>query len=424
VADINDGLRVSRRLRRLGIPVIWGGQFSSLVPEMILREGAADYVIIGEGEFTFLELMQALENRGGFAQVKGLAYLESGALRLTPAREHADLADMPVIDWSLIDPPKYFFPDAELGRKKVLCLYSSKGCSGRCAFCYNKDFHHSKCRKRPNEYVLREMEELSKKHGMDGVFFVDDDMFGEKSPEELRGFCESLRDLELGINWRCFTRATRLSREELELLHSAGCRRFFCGVESGSPEILWRMRKRDDLARLEGSIRDCNEAGIAVTCGFVLGFPGETQAQLRETAQLMKRLDARPNRLQILMHFPFPGSDTYNELVEGGRLDPPKTLREWGKYKLREDIFDNEFNVPARDMHVLQAYFGWRGVFRKDERAKRETARSTLGSSLQGIFRQNFFTMIKFIFSSTKYFLTIAWYAHAWPGIRKKYGLD
>ena len=425
VADIHDGIKISRWFRRRGIPVVWGGQFSSLVPDMILREGSADYVVIEEGETTFSELLRAIENKDGFAQVKGLAYLEAGETRRTPTREFADLADMPVIDWSFIDPEKYFFPDAELGCRKVLCLYSSKGCSGRCAFCYNKEFHHSTCRKRPNEYVISEMEELATKHGMDGVFFVDDDMFGEKSQGDLRDFCERLRDLGLNVRWRCFTRATGLSREELQLMYEAGCRRFFCGVESGSPEILKRMRKRDDLAKLEGAVRDCNDAGIATTCGFVLGFPGETEEQLRETACLMKRLDSYPNRLQILMHFPFPGSDTYNELVESGRLDPPKTLHEWGKYKLREDIFDNEFNVPARDMHVLQAYFGWRGVFRKaDEHAKRETARSTLGSSLHGIFQQNFFTMIKFIFSSAKYFLTIAWYAHAYPGVLKKYGLD
>jgi len=425
VADIHDGVRISRWFRKRGIPVIWGGQFSSLVPEMILRECRADYVVIEEGEITFYELMQALKQKGDTAQIKGIAYLkDSGEMCNTPARGFADLRNMPVIDWSFIEPEKYFIPDPEIGSRKVLCLYSSKGCSGRCAFCYNKEFHHSQCRKRPNEYVISEIEELATKHGMDGVFFVDDDMFGDNQGD-MRDFCRRLQEKNLNVRWRCFTRATRLSREELGLIYDAGCRRVFVGVESGSPEILKRMRKRDDLAKIEGAIRNCNEAGIAATCGFVLGFPGETEAQLRETARLMKRLDTYPNRLQILMHFPFPGSDTYNELVGSGWLDPPKSLHEWGKYKLREDIFDNEFNVPARDMHVLQAYFGWRGFFRRPEKhAKRETARSTFGSSMRNIFQQNFFHMIKFIFSSAKYFITIAWYAHAYPGIRKKYELD
>ena len=422
VADIHDGIRISRWFRNRGIPVIWGGQFASLVPDMILREGGADYVVIGEGEITFFELVRALENKGGFAQVKGLAYLEAGETRRTPPREFADLADMPVIDWSFIDPPKYIFPDAAISRRKMLCLYASKGCPGRCAFCYNKDFHRSTCRKRPNEYVIGEMEELAAKYGIDGVYFVDDDMFGDN--QGVRDFCERLRDKNLDVKWRCFTQVSRYSREELRLMHDAGCREIYVGVESGSPETLRRVHKRVNLNTIEQSIQNCYDAGIATTCGFVLGIPGETEEQLRESVRLMKIFDSKAIRMQILMHFPFPGSETYNQLVDAGRLDPPKTLREWGKYKIRADIFDNEFNVPARDMHVIQAYFYWREFFRKpSENARRETARNTFNTLMHNIFQQNFSNMIKFILSSAKYFITMAWYAHAYPGVLKKYGL-
>ena len=159
VTHIKDGVAVSHRFRRDGIPVIWGGHMASVVPEMVLREGGADYTVIGEGEITFFELLRVIESKSDVSQVKGIAYLDGmGALRLTPEREFADLADLPVIDWSLVNPKKYFTPRTNC--KRLMYLYASKGCPGRCAFCFNESFHHRKCRRRPVDYVMHEIAEL------------------------------------------------------------------------------------------------------------------------------------------------------------------------------------------------------------------------------------------------------------------------
>jgi len=418
---LRDGAAVSRRLRSEGIPVIWGGHMSSFIPEMILGEDAADYIVLGEGEVTFLELLPAIARGDDVARIRGIAYRDaSGAVRRTPEREFADPADLPVIDWSLVDPEEYFAP--RLGCKKVMYLYCSKGCPGRCAFCFNAGFHHSKCRRRPNEHVISEITQLVSKHGMDGVHFVDE-MFG-LNKKALHDLCERLRGLEPGIIWGCGTKLDHLNRDDLQMMYDAGCRRVYFGVESGSQEMQARMRKYINLEKIDQDFRYCREVGISSHCGIIIGLPDETVEQLRETVQLVQRLDV--NLIQVCIFFPIPGSEFSNDLAENGRLTLPQTLREWQSIAPQIGLFANFSNVPTRDLQVVQSFFYWHSFFRKEFTKgipRYDMAKNTIVISLRHILRQGFFNMVKYVFSSGKLFLTVAWYANAYPGIRKKYGL-
>jgi len=418
---LRDGVAVSRQFRKEEIPVIWGGHMATSIPEMVLREDAADYVVLGEGEITFYELLRAIEGKGDTAQIKGVAYKDpSGVVRRTPEREFADLMDFPIINWSLIDPRKHFAP--RVGCKKMLFLYSSKGCPGRCAFCFNEGYHRCKWRKRPNEYVISEIKELVSKHGLDGVYFADE-MFG-LNKKEMYDLCNRLRDLEPRIIWGCDTRLGHMNRDDLQLMYDSGCRWIYYGVESGSPEMLERIHKGIDLETIDRDIAYCREIGISSHCGIIIGLPDETEAQLRNSTRLLLRLD--PNFVAAVPFLPMPGSEFWNELLDSGRLTPPQTLEEWADVVPHTGLFANFSNVPARDLRVVQSFFFWRSFFRKNTQkgaSRYEFAFDTIAVSLRHIFQQGLFNMIKYVFSSGKLFLTIAWYAHAYPAIRKKYGL-
>jgi len=414
---IRDGVAVSRRLRDSGVPVIWGGHMASVVPEMILRENAADYVVIGEGEVTFHEFLRALESKSDTTCIDGIAYQAQGEIRRTPERAFADPADLPVIDWSFIDPQKYFAP--RIGCKRMMYLYGSKGCPGRCAFCFNEGFHHRRCRKRPNEYVIREIEALTK-HGLDGVNFADE-MFG-LNKKDLYDLCGRLRNLD--IVWGCGTKLGHMTREDLRLMHDCGCHWIYYGVESGSPEMQRRIHKGIDLETIDREIGWCRELGISSHCGIIIGLPDETREQLRDSARLMLRLD--PNLVQVTMFGPIPGTEFSNYLVESGRLTLPRTLRGWENIRPQEDLFANFSDVPTRELRVVQSFFYWRSFFRRNfsrDAGRYEFAFNTLEASLRHILRQGFFNLFRYAFSSARLFLTIAWYANAFPGIRKKYGL-
>jgi len=417
---IEDGTAVSRRLRELGIPVIWGGHMATVSAELALLEGSADYVVAGEGEIAFHELLQAIEQKGALPQVKGIVYRENGAVCRTPEREFADLADFPVIDWSLVDPRKHF--SAHVCCSRMMVLYGAKGCPGRCAFCSNKSFHHCTYRKRPNEYVIREIEELSVKYGMDGFEFTDE-MFG-LNKAELYDFCDRLRALNLNVVWGCQTRLGHLTREDLQYMYGAGFRFIFYGVESGSPEMLRRIHKGINLKTIERDYEYCSEIGIHTMSSFIIGFPDETEAQLRETVGLMLRLNT--NTLNVMMFFPIPGSEFYHQLVESGRLDPLRMLAQDGPLPTMGTAA-NYSHVPTRELRVVQSFFHWRTFWSKnfpEGWEHRAVAAKTIGESLRMIVRQGFFGMFRYAFMSAKYFLSTAWYAYAYPGIRKKYGLS
>jgi len=420
MVHIDDAAAVSRRVRARGIPVVWGGHMASIVPEMVLREGCADYVAVGEGEITFYELLQAIEAKRGIEQVNGIVCLDAaGHVQRTPERAFANLVDFSVIDWSFIDPENYFA--SHFCCKKMIHLYGSKGCPERCAFCFNEGFHHCKYRRRPNEYVIREIQALAAEHDFDGVYFIDESFGMHKG--EMYDLCDRLRALNLGIVWGCQTRLGHLTLEDLQYMYDSGLRWMFFGVESGSPEMIERIHKKIDLTKIDREFRECKEIGISATCGIIIGYPDETEEQLRQTVQLMLRLDTA--LFQISTFIPIPGSELYNELVENGRLAPFQTLREWSGYGAAtiHGVVANYSNVPTRDLHVIQGFFQWQRFFSTNGIAKNTKAYKVVLASIRSEGKRGFLYMCRDVLVSAKIFLTVVWYTFAYPGVRKKYGL-
>jgi len=418
--SVNDGIDVSRKFRGDGIPVVWGGHMATIAPELVLEEGVADYVVLREGEVSFYELLRAIELGGDVSQVKGIVYKdETGSVCRTPEREFANLADFPATDWSLVDPRKYFSPNIRC--EKLTFVYCSKGCPGNCAFCYNKGFHRCQYRKRPNEIVVSEIRELAAKYGMDGVEFADE-LFGANK-KELCDLCDRLRDLRLV--WGFQTRAGHLTREHYQYMYDAGCRWAFFGVESGSPDMLKRIHK--DWINLETIDRDfqyCREIGISTYCAIIIGFPDETEDQLRDTVRLMLRLNA--DLYPVSMYYPNPGSEFYHELVERGRVSPMTTLRQKGNFFPTIGTHANYSNVPTRDLYVIQSFFNWRNFFHKDftkDEVRYKFVRKSIVTSFNNMRKQGFFQMWYYVFSSARLFGATAWFRYAYPGVRKKYGL-
>ena len=417
---IRDGAAVSHRLRKKGIPVIWGGYLTSILPELILREGTADYVVAGEGEITFHELLQALEKKTDISQINGVIYLdETGAIYRAPEREFANLADFSPIDWPLVDPRQYFAP--QVFGSKVIYLYSSKGCTGRCAFCANRMFTHSKCRLRPTWHVISEIKELVANYGLEGVQFADE-LFG-MNKSDLYDLCDQLRGLN--IVWGCQTRLGHLKREDLQCMYDAGCRHIYYGVESGSQEMLDRVHKGIDLAAIDRDFLDCREIGIITHSGFIIGFPDETEDQLRETVRLL--LGMNTNLFQVYFYFVDPGSEFSNDLIAAGRFIPYQTLREWSNHtSLLGKMTANYSNVPTRDLNVVSSFFFWQTLFRTKlpQGAKWFYFMFTrIHSVFNFLFTKGILDAIRYLFTPFRIFLSTAWYRYAYPGIRKKYGL-
>ncbi len=422
--SLKDAIDVSERYKAKGIPVIWGGPTASVLPEAVFANACVDAISVGEGEMTWLELANAYAQSSSprLDEIAGLALRsENGGVRFTPQRPFLDLSILPDTDWSFVDVEKYF--QSSYGCRRMLYLYAAKGCPFSCVFCYNKEFHRSTYRKRPLPPLLREIEYLVKNHGMDGVYFADE--LWCRNPREMRELCDALRSLSLDFVWGCQTRIGIFQQEDFEYMYRSGCRWVFFGVESGSKRVLELMNKRLAYDKVVPTFTACKNAGIVSIGSFIVGFPGETQDDLRQTVALIEQLDTTLINLNFFIVM--PGSEIYYRLVKEGRYPKITDL-----HRLEDEDFmlllDRNFSeIPARDLRVVQSWYMWRSFASNNVNVGGEKTSFTKKVIADALRSLRGGTLKEFLLSTwyaAREFFTIAFYAHAFPRIRKKYGIN
>jgi len=419
IKSFRDAIWVSKKAKKKNIPVVWGGQMTSLIPEIVLKTGVVDYVVMGEGEITMLSLMDAITNKTLLRDVDGLAFIENGNITLNKPRSFADLAELPVIDWSFVDPEKYFVKNVSSNR--MLNIYSSKGCPGHCTYCYNPEYSKCVWRARPAEYFLSEISYLIKTYGVDGVFFADDVLSPNKT--YLSYLCRKITESGLGFVWGCDMRIDTCGEEELRLMYDAGCRWIFFGIESGSENRQKKIKKCVSLDQALKTINFCKKIGIATTTSFIIGFPNETEEELKITISYILKINSDVK--VAFFYYPTPRSEMYEELIDSCVFTTPDSYREWLKFPKLNRLGKNFSQVSDRDLKVVSAWFLWSSIFGKFRNVKKEFKMHTendFGQTLE-IFKRFTPVSIWKVFVAAKEFFLIIWYTAMFPKIRKKYGL-
>ena len=418
---LKDAIKVSKHIKeKTGKLVAWGGQLPSMQIDLVLENDYVDIVTYGEGEETWKELADRLKNNESIYDIQGIAYRKDGKNVINPCRPFADLKDMPISDWSLLDVPKYM--QTYLGCNRMMYIYSSKGCPCRCAFCSNVNFHKSTHRKRPNEYVIAEIKYLIDNYGLDGVFFSDELWCTKKS--DMQDFCRRVHENHLDFHWGVEMRIGMFNEEDFQTMYDAGCRWIFFGVETGSPEMLDKIHKNISLEKVKPTVDALKRIGITSICSFMLGFPNETVEQLRDTVALINSVGAN---LTPIYHFtPLPGTELYDELVAEKRFKGAENLEDLAKVIATESVGTNLSSVPTKDLRVIRSWFHWKGFTNKSAYSKGnsfEFAKQTIISGLHSISLKGPISFIVNGFSALHEFLYVFWYSHAYPSIIEKYGL-
>ena len=419
---LKDASGVSKFFKKNGVPVAWGGQLPTFESEMILKDCSyVDYLLLNEGEFVFEDLTEVLKGNRKPGDVDNLAYIEDGKIRINKCRPFADLKDMPVLDWSLIEAEKYLQP--YLGCQKMMYIYSSKGCPCNCAFCSNPAFHKSILRKRPDEYVIEEIKYLIDNYGMDGVYFSDE--LWRVKKEDVDNFCRLVHENNLNFHWGVQLRVGLFGYEEFKKMYDAGCRWVLFGVETGNPEMLRKIHKNINIEELKSTTKILRELGITCITSFIIGFPDETPEQVKDTVRLIKSVGAN---LTPTFHFtPLPGTELFYEVVSSGKYKPPKSLKDEMKVVATESIGQNLSEIPTRDLKVIRCTLHWQSFSRKDALAssgKFEFAKQTIKSGLNAISKKGIISFFLDGFLAFREFSQVFLYSHLFPDIRKKYELD
>jgi radical SAM superfamily enzyme YgiQ (UPF0313 family) len=208
---------------------------------------------------------------------------------------------------------------------------ASHGCPFDCAYCSNASVYGRKLDLMPPARVVEDIAWLVKHHGISLLGFTDDIFFAYQ--DRTLEIAEGLLRAGVVVDWYIQDRAdswARLSDSEARLLRRAGLVRVHFGAESGSDDVLRRIDKRSDVARTLQAVDRCRDAGIRSSFGFIFGLPGETEADLRATVDLISAIYARSDRADCHTNIftPYPGSPLWPESVARGVV-PPETLEDW-----------------------------------------------------------------------------------------------
>ncbi len=419
-----DAKKITAQLRKFtSVPVIWGGQAPSASPGIVLQDGKPDFVMLGEGELTWLAVADALEKGEPLYGIPGLAYLRGGELVSNPVPPVADLFRFPEMDWSLVEPKKYF--STFFHCRRMLYLHASKGCPAACIFCSNKQYHQSCNRCRDPKHVLDDIDRFVLDYGCDGVYFSDE-LFCPR--RELRSaLCEGLIARNYKFVWGCQMRLGVLNEEDVKLMARAGCRWILFGIESGSKERIAAIKKKINLDLAKQTVEWCENAGITVQASFIIGFPGETPAETRQTVDFAKSLHSSLVAMNILT--PMPNSEIYEMWdADFPQFQKPDNIRSLAK-KIEENVGDlvpwNFSKVPTRELRAIHFYYQWKDFAGKE--SVNQDSYGILKKMAQDAFNRMFkHGLTGFVFGtyvSVKQFLTVFFYSHFFPGILHKYGL-
>lgn len=326
--QLSGAVELSRRFRQAypGVAIVWGGYFPSLYPDTALNADYVNFVIRGQGEDTFVELLRLLRSGGDLSRIRGLSYKDDhGRHRHNPRRPLRSPGDYPWFPYHRIEADRYILPTF-LGSRTAV-HQASIGCPFRCNFCGVVPLFESEKAEPPSrtEAILRH---LRRTYGVNAIQFYDNNFFlGEERTREL-----AERLAPLNLQWWCEGRVDTVagySHDTLRLLRRAGCVMIFFGVESGSDETLRRMNKNLTTAQVVRLARRIRTAGIVPEFSLIFGDPQDPEGDVRRNIDFARALKKVNPDAEIVIQTYVPVPQPGPVFGLNGRFPFPETPEQW-----------------------------------------------------------------------------------------------
>ena len=298
---------IENLVKKLRPIIIVGGPHATALPRATMEECQyIDYLVYGEGEVTFIEFLNALRDGKSLAEIDGLYYRQSESILNTKPRTFIENLDqIPFAAWDLIQ--KYKYPmDAVRKGERVAPIATSRGCPYNCAFC-NKAVFGRRYRRRSPESVVKEIEFLTIKNGLDEIFFVDDLFALDR--RWLAEFYQLLDAKNIKIPWKCLGRVDILQYEDFLEMKRHGCFVIQLGIESGNDHILEDINKNITTGQAEKAVKEAKRAGLDVHTYFILGHRLDTVESIKQTIAFARKLNS--DFVSFFVLVPFPGTKVY-----------------------------------------------------------------------------------------------------------------
>ena len=304
--------------------VIIGGIHATLEPKSLLDFPYIDYVVRGEGEFPLLEICSLIDK--GKAIKKNISKLEN--LNYNPLRPLINLNELPVTDYDLLEVKRY----------PLATFYTSRGCPGRCRFCYNKG---RSLRVYNTENTIKTITNVLDKYDIK-EFTIADDNFANLSIRTTK-ICDALS--KYNAIFHIFLRVDQTHDKVMQNLKKAGCWAIQFGFESGSQRILDYIHKDTTVQQNINAIKQCKKYKIFVAGSFMLGLPTETVKEMNETVNFIKKY--KPDAIDIKVYRPYPSTELYEEAIKNKVITRPKNLAEWEHFCNLKEAEPNLSKIPT-----------------------------------------------------------------------------
>jgi len=365
---------------QIGSKIIIGGVHASIQPEDFLQQGSSvDFVVVGDGEETLVELLR-MDMRGeSLNNVAGLAFRDGKRILMTERRQpFKDLDKLSMLAYHKIDMSYYTKPYRGLIRPLLLRgvhIFTTRGCSYSCTFCANRA---RVIRMRTVEKVLEEIGFLKNTYDIDGFYILDDTFCIEG--QRVSDFTEKLQAMNLGLIWGAETRVNLINDRMLEGMRKSGCLQIDFGVESGSQIVLDRMKKGIKIEQIERAFALCHKNKIRTFANIMFNTPGETDRDVVETIKLLKRIKSSAYGINLTV--PFPGTLIYEEYVKNRMTSDEYYLFEHPD--IYSTIVDPRFRLAEHNMDLDLLYLR--------QRIRFEIFKSFMPFSLGRVYLRMLFT--------------------------------
>lgn len=311
--------------------MIWGGVHSTLLPEQTLRNTMIDIVVIGEGEITFRQLVDALSQKSELNNINGIAFKDNGNVVITEPRELLDLESIPEIPYDLVNIEDYIGSQGRFRGSDIrsLIFISSRGCPWECTYCCNPGLSKRKWRALSAEETYRRVLRLVNKYKLNAITFHDEEfLVNRQRAEKIAGLINN------EFKWWIQARMDRLKDVDLKLLDKCGLTAVQPGIESGSDRILQMIKKGEAVEDILTANKRLADTDVVPLYNFMMGFPTEKYEELMQTVGLVLKLLEDNPKAQVSGFYvcvPYPGTGLF-ELAKREGFKMPDCLEEWAKY--------------------------------------------------------------------------------------------
>jgi len=329
VAQVSSGIKQMSP----DIITVAGGTHPSFLPEKSFELATGlDFIVLSESERSLVQLLAAIEKGNPFAEIDGLAWKENGEVKVNPKTKFIENLDgLPFPARDLLDLETYFKVNLPFfyysKNNRNVSFITSRGCPFKCTFCSSCNYWGNHIRYRSVDNVLQEMREIKSRFNVQELKFEDDNLLLDK--KRAKQIFRAMIDEKFNFTWNMPNGAyvaSMVDEELVRLMKESGCFEVILAIESGNQDVLDNIvHKPLELPKVERAIKNLKDNDIDIHAFLIVGFPGETKEQIKDTFLYARKIGL--DHAYVFIYNPLPGSALFDECIQKGYYTHEMVMR-------------------------------------------------------------------------------------------------